>query len=187
MGKTTMAVIMIVCSLLMGGTLLAFDLLFPGSVITWFAASGQQYLPLRSGILALLAVLLAVHWLYNNSLVRRACGLISLALLFGAYHMLMDYSVFIFDVLLLVHASVCFAIVAIQGQDELERLPSPPVPASVPVSVLSRTKSLVRDRIKEARRLQRRSRRFTPMLYMTEVKDDAHRLIIDYPRSLQSR
>lgn len=180
-----MGVTMIVCSLLMGSAVLFFDIMFPGSVVNWFSASGEQFLMMRSGILMSLGLLLAVHWFFNNRWIRRACGLISLGFFYGAYYFLFNYSVYLFDMLLLFHAGICFAIIAMQRADETEGLRPAPAPATLPLPPSrNRARLMLAQRLQVLSRLQRQTaRRFSPRLYMSEIKDDSHHLTVDFPRS----
>jgi hypothetical protein len=163
-----------VCSLLIGLALMAVVWLFPGSIITWFTGSDQPFLLMKSGIAAALLVLLAAEAYVDSAPVRRVAGIVALGMTYGAWRLLLEYPVYVLDVLFMLSAAVCFGLTAMQAGAEDRKLPAEPKLATA-----QRAQSLF---VGLRRRLAQRQpvARFQ---YLNYIRDDSHSLTINMPRA----
>jgi hypothetical protein len=170
------------CSLLMGGVILACNWLYPESVISWFAAPGEQFIYLRSVVLALVAAILVLEVYADLAYVRRLAGLVGAAFLYGTVQFWLDHPVYVFDALFLASVSVCFGLLALQRAGEQRELP--PVPALIsarrtPAPVRVQAVSMF-ERLQDLQyRKHRLKGNFTPVSYINDLNEDGHRLTVN--------
>jgi len=163
----------------MGGGLIMWDWLFPGSIVTWFTVTELQFDVVRGLIIALLMAVMAADFLtlVDTALVRRIAGLVAVILFVGGIRFAIDYPVYLLDVLFVLAASISFGLVALQRVPSDEPALSPAKPARLPAQVAVPAVSMF-ERLREH---APHRRRFFPAGYTSDIKDDSHRLTVGLP------
>ena len=168
-----------VSTLLMGGVLIFCDWLFPESIVTWFTVTELQFDIVRGLIIAMLAALMLADAfsVVDNVNVRRVAGLVALSLVAGALRFGFEYPVYMLDVLFVLAAGICFALVALQREPEEAPGMKPVRAARVPVHAAVPSVGMF-ERLREH---SPRRRRLFPAAYISDIKDDSHRLTVGIP------